>query len=75
MSKSDIEVAVDEWMAQFEALPAGGPNKPRHMWTEQEDKALLKYWPVKRQAEVARLLKLNISTCREQYRKLTEDGG
>ena len=77
MSKSEpIEIEIDEEMlAKFEALPEGGIGRNGYNWTAEEDALLLRYWPIKRKMNVARLLGPNETTCRERYRWLTRETG
>jgi len=68
----DIIVEIDEeTIAQFEALPAARAHSI--MWTAQQDALLLKYWPIKRHTEVARLIGACQDSCRKRYGQLTGD--
>lgn len=55
--------------AEFAALPDAGLNlKP---WTVSEDELLVRFWPVKRHVDVARLLGRGEHVCRRRYAELT----
>lgn len=64
-------IEIDEsLMAQFESLP-GVSN--RGSFTKEKEALLLKYWPIKQHADVARLLGFSSNTCLKRYRELTID--
>lgn len=57
--------------ASFESLPDVKLGVAGVQWTEDMDAALLKYWTVKRQCDVAKLLGVSEDTARKRYRELT----
>jgi hypothetical protein len=57
-------------LSRIDALPDKCIGVKGHPWTPDEDTALLKYWPVKRQSDIARALGLSENTCRDRYRLL-----
>jgi len=57
--------------ALFDALPEGGKSNPGKTWTPAEDAILLKYWPVKKHAAVAKQLGVSANTALKRYRELT----
>ena len=58
---------------ELENLPNSTVRK-KYQFTEQQDEALLKYWPVKNHKEVARVLGMCANTARERYNELTRRG-
>jgi hypothetical protein len=71
---SRYEVVIDEAvLAQFEALADVRIGAPGFAWTPEKDTLLLRYWPTKRKAGVAKLLGCNESTARKRYRELTAE--
>ena len=62
-------IEIDESLiAQFEALPGAAPQKE---FTPEKDALLLKYWPIKNHAEVAKLMGYSTNTCLKRYRELS----
>lgn len=57
-------------LSVFEALPDAKSGRGR-AWTTDEDDVLRRFWMVKRQADVARLLRVSEDTARKRYRELT----
>lgn len=55
----------------FDALPDRPNGSPRRAWTTEEDSALLKYWMLKKQDDVARLIGVSVGTARRRYAELT----
>ena len=68
-----VEIPED-LLAKLEALPELRYGAPPFDWTKEKDAALLRYWPTRRNREVARVLGCCIDTARNRYRKLTEGG-
>jgi hypothetical protein len=70
--RENVDIAIPEKLREaFESLPDvrwGGP-KP---FTQEEDAALLKYWPVKVKSHVARVLGRAEGLCRKRYNELVE---
>lgn len=64
-----------EWLDQLEALEPTKPGNPGIIWTPEMDAVLLKYWPVKRQPDVAEILGVCVGVCRNRYRYLTGGRG
>ena len=62
-----VEVGYDP---DFEGLP-DRPYKKK-LFTKDMDEKLLRYWPIKRHTEVARLLKVSSTTAIKRYRELKE---
>lgn len=71
MKSSEIVVEIDE--EAFRNLPDSGPNAIGKQWAEKEDQMLLKYWPIKKHSEVARLLQVSSTTALKRYRELTSE--
>jgi hypothetical protein len=70
MSKStDKRLAI----SMLDSLPEPKPGQKRTNWTTEMDALLLAGWRRKRQKDVARLLGLNIGTCRTRYEELTRE--
>ena len=61
-----IDVAALE--RELAALPDGLNLKP---WTLAEDELLVRFWPVKRHVDVARLLGRGEHVCRRRFAELT----
>lgn len=55
--------------AALEALPDVRGSKQRKFSAEEDD-ALLRYWPVKRHEDVAKVIGVSESTARRRYREL-----
>ena len=69
-----IEVQISpEMLEKLEALPGNKCGQKGREWTAEQDAALLKYWRVKRQEDVAKLLGVNTSLARKRYIKLTSE--
>ena len=67
-----IEVQISpEMLAKLEALPGNKCGQKGKEWTEEQDAALVKFWKVKRQQDVAKLLGVNTSTARKRYLEIT----
>ena len=50
-------------------------EKAHHkVWTKEEDEILLKYWPIKKQSELCKVMGISANTARDRYRKLTSYG-
>lgn len=64
-----LPVVID--LSALDALPAKKRPGWSHPWTPEEDAALLKYWRIKKQADVARVLGLSVSACLKRYEELT----
>lgn len=64
-------VITEDLMARIMALPDARSGTPSHVWTEEEDKALLAGWESKGQVKVAKLIGLSVGVCRDRYDKLT----
>jgi len=62
---------TEEMLRQFEALPDVEVGK-HFEWTPEKETLLLKYWPVKRQVDVCRLLGVSENTARKKYRELID---
>lgn len=60
-----------ELLRTLEALPANTPGARRFAWTPELDQALLAFWPVRRQCDVARALGCCTNVARQRYRELT----
>lgn len=58
-------------LSALEALPSSGPGSKAYKFTTEEDAALLKYWPTKCHADVAKVLGMATNTCLRRYRELT----
>ncbi len=52
------------------ALPDRVGHTRARTFTPEEDEALRKYWPVKRQADIAKALGVSIGTARARYEAL-----
>lgn len=69
----EIKVEIsEELIHKLEALtdktgPSGFP------WTPEKDAALLRYWKLKRQDDVAKVLGCSANTARFRYRELTRN--
>lgn len=61
----------EEMLKQFEALPDVEIGK-HFEWTPEKEALLLKYWKVKRQSDVCKLLGVTENPARKKYRELTE---
>jgi hypothetical protein len=48
--------------------PKGYRSRP---WTEDEDSALLRFWPKKVQREIARIMKRSMRSCLDRFEYLT----
>ncbi len=57
---------LDKITAQLEALPDSDWRGKSIRWTPELDAVLLKYWEIKPRKDVARILGLSITTCRER---------
>jgi transcription initiation factor TFIIIB Brf1 subunit/transcription initiation factor TFIIB len=66
----DIDTALLE---RLESLPDKQTGRGGHAWTEQEDAILRRYWPIKRQSDVAKVLGMSQDTCRKRYRELVDE--
>ncbi len=58
----------EEMLKQFDDLP----NRKPFEWTPEKEELLLKYWPIKRQADVCRLLGVSENPARKKYRELID---
>jgi len=67
---TEVELSP-ELLAAFESLQDSHPGARQHEWTKEEDASLLRYWTVKRKADVAKVLGLHDGLCRERYKALT----
>lgn len=68
---ASVEVGFDP---EFEKLTGGsGRLIYPDMFTEEKDKKLLKYWPVKNHREVASLLGVSHTTALRRYRDLKKE--
>lgn len=71
-SITGVELEIPEDIDRaFEALPET-QRWNVHEWEDWQDKALVKYWPVKIHSEVAKLLGVSVGTALKRYRQLTE---
>jgi hypothetical protein len=57
-------------LQDFENLPAVKTGPTSHVWTKEEDKALLQYWTVKDKRAVAKVLGVCETVARRRYREL-----
>jgi len=64
------EISID--LSALEALPDKCNTGTRINWTPELDAALLKYWPVKRHDQIAKILGICQTSCVARYRQLTE---
>jgi hypothetical protein len=65
-------VIPDEIERALDALPnKRTPGIPRQ-WQPREDEILLRYWGIKRQQDVAKILQRCIHSCLDRYRILTK---
>lgn len=71
--RKPVEIPGD-LLARIEALPDRVGHLRGRAWTPEEDAALLKYWPIKTQADLARALGVSIGTARDRYKLLTRGG-
>lgn len=62
-------VAFD--FSEFEELPDANASRAM-VFSDAMDAALLKFWPVKRHSDVARLLRVSENTARKRYRELCQ---
>lgn len=67
--QSSRSVELD--FAEFEELPDANASKAL-VFSDVMDAALLKFWPVKRHADVARILRVSENTARRRYRELCQ---
>ena len=68
-SYDKIIVEIDQDIIdRFEALEE--PKQVTGWWTPEREALLMKYWPIKRHAEVAKLLGKSDTTCRRKYEQL-----
>lgn len=58
-------------IAALDALVDSSFSSGRVIWDKEKDAALLKYWPIKRHYDVARILGHSKDTCLNRYRELT----
>lgn len=64
-----LPVVID--LSALDALPEKKrPGWPVE-WTAEADAALVKYWKVKRQPDVAKILCRSVSACAKRYEELT----
>ena len=59
-------------MSRLEALPALKMGNQPATFTEEQDKALLKYWKTRRQDLFAAEFGYCMKVCRNRYNKLTK---
>lgn len=63
------EVEIDpETVALFESMPDA---TIRPTWTKEKEALLVKYWPIKKHAEVAKALDVSTNTALKKFRELT----
>ena len=66
-------IISDELLQQLEALPKAVSGKPKSLFTPEEDAILLKYWGVKRQVDICKIIGKCVNACRDRYLVLTGD--
>ena len=69
MKNIEIEIPAD-LRERLESLP-DKTREPGIRWTAEMDAALLRYWPDKRHADVAKALGMSVNPALDRYRKLT----
>lgn len=63
-------IISDELLQQLEELPIAKAGQKKMVFTPEEDQVLLKYWGVKKQSDIARVLSKSIGVCRNRYESL-----
>ena len=58
----------------FDALPDNSVGIRKARFSEEQDAALLKYWPTKNHDAVAKLIGHATGTCLRRYRELCQKG-
>jgi hypothetical protein len=66
-----VTVKGSDMLAAMKALPDRSMGNPGKAWTDQQIKALLYGWPRKPQRAVAKVVRHNVSSCRDKFRELT----
>jgi hypothetical protein len=70
--REPIEISISPGLfAKLTAIPNARWSGPR-AWTEDEDRALLSFWPIKIKAEVAKALGRAEHVCRRRFIELAE---
>jgi DNA-directed RNA polymerase specialized sigma24 family protein len=65
-----VGVVMDlDTIRKIEALPER--KFLAHRFTPEEDDVILRYWKIKNQREMARLMGLGLTTLKKRYKKLT----
>ena len=67
-----VEIDITGIEAALAALPGKHDGKKR-VFTEAEDKMILKYWPVKKHRDVARIMGACENTIRARYEELVSE--
>lgn len=76
---SDSRVVIEpaapisrEKLELLESLQDSNEKPWAARFSKEDDAILLKYWSVKKQSDVARIIGYSMNTCRKRYRELTE---
>jgi len=71
--KPPLAVVIDPaLLAEFQALRSTRPGAQAHVFTAEEDKLMLMFWPHKDKHSMSKQLKCHESTAREHYRALAQ---
>jgi hypothetical protein len=64
-------VSIDAGLlAKLDALPDAKPGSRGVQWTPEMDSILKRYWPTKRQTDVAAAIGVHVNTCRRRVEEL-----
>ena len=70
VSVGPFEAISPEKMEALEALQ-GADEKPwAASFSKEDDAILMKYWGVKKQSDISRIIGYSVNTCRKRYREL-----
>ena len=64
-------MTTDDVLAKLEGLSDAKIGAPGLTWDQWQDDALLKFWPVKRQVDVAKTIGVSVNACRRRFEELT----
>ena len=67
-----VKIDAESLLRALESLPDSKYGPAGFEWTPEMDEMLLRFWQVKRQAEICKLLKCSTNTARNRYRELTK---
>jgi hypothetical protein len=67
-----VKIDAESLLRALESLPDSKYGPVGFEWTPEMDEILLRFWPVKRQAEICKLLGCSQNTARNRYRELTK---